>query len=117
MRSAGRTRSAACRTRCACRPPSSAISTPTARRCRRWSGEPVGDGALQATQAGNQLLALQAQQLADLTALVAANGRAQALSDAERAAAAEQGQEQRRRFLTPGSGYQPGNAQMFHGNN
>ncbi|MCZ8150182.1 MAG: P-type conjugative transfer protein TrbJ, partial [Roseomonas sp.] len=74
-------------------------------------------GALQATQAGNQLLALQAQQLADLTALVAANGRAQALSDAERAAAAAQGQEQRRRFLTPGSGYQPGNAKMFHGNN
>lgn len=74
-------------------------------------------GALQATQAGNQLLALQAQQLADLTALVAANGRAQALTDAERAAAAAQGQEQRQRFLTPGSGYQPGNAQMFHGNN
>ena len=34
---------------------------------------------------------------------------------AERAAAAEQGREQRRRFLTPGSGYQPGNAQMFYG--
>ena len=74
-------------------------------------------GALQATQAGNQLLALQAQQLADLTAVVAANGRAQALSDAERAAAAAQGQEQRRRFLTPGTGYQPGNAQMFHNGN
>ena len=73
-------------------------------------------GALQATQAGNQLLALQAQQLADLTAVVAANGRAQSLSEAERAAAAEQGREQRRRFLTPGTGYQPGNAQMFHGN-
>jgi P-type conjugative transfer protein TrbJ len=70
-------------------------------------------GALQATQAGNQLLALQAQQLADLTALVAASGRAQALSGAEQAAAAEQGREQRRRFLTPGAGYQPGNAQMF----
>ena len=74
-------------------------------------------GALQATQAGNQLLALQAQQLADLTAVVAANGRAQALSDAERAAAAEQGREQRRRFLTPGTGYQPGSAKMFYGNN
>lgn len=72
-------------------------------------------GALQATQAGNQLLALQAQQLADLTAVVAANGRAQALTDAERAAAAEQGREQRRRFLTPGAGYQPGNARMFPG--
>ena len=31
-------------------------------------------GALQATQAGNQLAALQAQQLADLTAAVAAQG-------------------------------------------
>jgi P-type conjugative transfer protein TrbJ len=74
-------------------------------------------GALQATQAGNQLLALQAQQLADLTALLAANGRADALSAAERAAAAEQGREQRRRFLTPGTGYQPGNAQMFNKGN
>ncbi|MCX5512882.1 P-type conjugative transfer protein TrbJ [Kaistia algarum] len=72
-------------------------------------------GALQATQAGNQLLALQTQQLADLTAVIAANGRAQALNDAERAAAAEQGREQRRRFLTPGAGYQPGNARMFPG--
>jgi P-type conjugative transfer protein TrbJ len=74
-------------------------------------------GALQATQAGNQLLALQAQQLADLTAVVAANGRAQALAEAERAAAAEQGREQRRRFLTPGYGYQPGNARMFQSGN
>ena len=74
-------------------------------------------GALQAAQAGNQLLALQAQQLADLTAVVAANGRAQSLSEAERAAAAEQGREQRRRFLTPGVGYQPGNARMFPNGN
>jgi len=73
-------------------------------------------GALQATQAGNQLLALQAQQLSDLTAVVAANGRAQALQSAKQAAAAEQGREQRRRFLTPGSGYQAGSAQMFYGN-
>ncbi|ODT81430.1 MAG: P-type conjugative transfer protein TrbJ [Pelagibacterium sp. SCN 64-44] len=74
-------------------------------------------GALQATQAGNQLLALQSQQLSDLIALLAANGRAGALTEAERAAAAEQGREQRRRFLTPGSGYQPGNAQMFGNGN
>ena len=74
-------------------------------------------GALQAAQAGNQLLALQAQQLADLTALLAANGRAQALQSAEQATAAEQGREQRRRFLTPGTGYQPGNAKMFYGGN
>ena len=74
-------------------------------------------GALQATQAGNQILALQSQQLSDLVALLAANGRAGALTEAERAAAAEQGREQRRRFLTPGSGYQPGNAQMFNNGN
>ncbi|MGD9919753.1 MAG: P-type conjugative transfer protein TrbJ [Paenirhodobacter sp.] len=71
-------------------------------------------GALQATQAGNQLLALQAQQIADLTAVTAANGRAEALAEAERAAAAEQGRVQRERFLTPGTGYQPGSVQMFH---
>ncbi|RRN63930.1 P-type conjugative transfer protein TrbJ [Caulobacter sp. 602-1] len=44
-------------------------------------------GALQAAQAGNQLLALQAQQLSALTAVVVANGRAQALEAADRAAA------------------------------
>ncbi|BCG83633.1 P-type conjugative transfer protein TrbJ [Mesorhizobium sp. 113-3-3] len=71
-------------------------------------------GALQATQAGNQLLALQGQQLADLTAVVAANGRAQALTEAERAAAVDQGREQRRRFLAPGSGYEAGSVQMFN---
>ncbi|MCC2106482.1 MAG: P-type conjugative transfer protein TrbJ [Hyphomicrobiales bacterium] len=74
-------------------------------------------GALQATQAGNQLLALQSQQLSDLVALISANGRAGALTEAERSAAAEQGREQRRRFLTPGGGYQPGNAQMFNNGN
>jgi P-type conjugative transfer protein TrbJ len=70
-------------------------------------------GGLQATQAGNQLLALHAQQLGDLTAVVAAQGRAQNLETAQRAAAQEQGREQLRRFLTPGQGYQPGNARMF----
>lgn len=74
-------------------------------------------GALQAAQAGNQLLALQSQQLSDLVALISANGRSAALTEAERAAAADQGREQRRRFLTPGSGYQPGNAQMFGNGN
>jgi P-type conjugative transfer protein TrbJ len=74
-------------------------------------------GALQAAQAGNQLLALQSQQLSDLVALLAANGRADALTEAERTAAAEQGREQRRRFLTPGAGYQPGNVQMFNSGN
>lgn len=44
-------------------------------------------GGLQAAQAGNQLLALQSQMLADLIALSAAQGRAQALEAADRAAA------------------------------
>ncbi|MBZ9791630.1 P-type conjugative transfer protein TrbJ [Rhizobium sp. 3T7] len=74
-------------------------------------------GALQATQAGNQLLALQSQQLSDLVAVLAANGRAGTLTEAERAAAAQQGREQRRRFLTPGSSYTPGNARMFNTGN
>ena len=74
-------------------------------------------GALQATQAGNQLIALQSQQLSDLIAVISANGRADALTEAERATAAEQGRIQRERFLTPGTGYQPGNARMFNNGN
>jgi type IV secretion system protein TrbJ len=72
-------------------------------------------GALQATQAGNQLVALQTQQLTDLTALLAAQGRAEALEQARQAASQEQAREQLRRFLTPGAGYQPTAVQMFHG--
>jgi P-type conjugative transfer protein TrbJ len=71
-------------------------------------------GALQAAQAGNQLAALQAQQLADLTAAVAAQGRAQSLETAQRTSAQDQGREQLRRFLTPGVGYQTTSVQMFH---
>ena len=71
-------------------------------------------GALQASQAGNQLLALQAQQLADLTAAVASQGRAQNLEAAQRSVAQDQGREQLRRFLTPGQGYQSTTVQMFH---
>ena len=71
-------------------------------------------GALQSSQAGNQLLALQTQQLADLTATVAAQGRAQSLESVQRTAAQDQGREQLRRFLTRGKGYQPTTVQMFH---
>ncbi len=71
-------------------------------------------GALQASQAGNQLLGLQAQQLADLTAAVAAQGRAQNLETAQRTTAQDQGREQLRRFLAPSRGYQPSIVRMFH---
>lgn len=71
-------------------------------------------GALQAAQAGNQLLALQSQQLSDLLVLLATQGRAQTLEAAQRAAAQDQAREQLRRFLAPGAGYQPGSAKMFN---
>jgi type IV secretion system protein TrbJ len=71
-------------------------------------------GALQAAQAGNQLLALQAQQLGDLTAALAAQGRAQSLEAAARTASQDQAREQLRRFLTPRYGYQPSTVRMFH---
>lgn len=69
-------------------------------------------GALQATQAGNQLLALQSQQLADLTAMLAAQGRAEALEQARAAAAEDQAREHFRRFMTR-QGYQPQNVSLF----
>lgn len=71
-------------------------------------------GALQATQAGNQLLALQSKQLADLTALLAAQGRADALEQARQAESAAEAKERLRRFLGTGQGYQPQAVQMFY---
>lgn len=70
-------------------------------------------GALQAAQAGNQLLAVQSQQLSDLTATMATLGRAQSLDAANAAAAKAQAREQLRRFLTPGRGYVATSVQMF----
>ncbi len=55
-------------------------------------------GALQAAQAGNQLLALQSQQLADLTAAMVAQGRAQSIEAARNAATEAEGRERFRRF-------------------
>ena len=81
---------------------------------RLVSASQSATGALQAAQAGNQLLALQTQQLADLTALIAAQSRAQALDSARSAASQAQAREQLRRFLAPGTGYQPHPARMFH---
>jgi P-type conjugative transfer protein TrbJ len=70
-------------------------------------------GILQATQAGNQLLALQSQQLTDLSAMIAAQGRAAALEQADRAASRAQAQEQFRRFMDRRQGYQPQPVEMF----
>jgi type IV secretion system protein TrbJ len=71
-------------------------------------------GALQAAQSGNQLVALQTTQLADLTAVMAAIARAQSLEGARNVANQAQAQQQLSNFLSYGPGYQPGSAQMFH---
>ena len=71
-------------------------------------------GALQATQAGNQLVALQTKQLADLTGVMAAIARAQSLEGARSVENQAQAQAQTNNFLNYGAGYQAGTAQMFH---
>ncbi len=68
---------------------------------------------LQATQAGNELLAVQARQMADLTAMLAAQGRAEALEQSRRAAAEAQAREQFGRFMK-GNGYSPSTVKMFN---
>ena len=69
-------------------------------------------GVLQATQAGNQLLAVQAQQMSDLVAMLAAQGRADALEQARVAAEHEEARERFTRFMSTG-GYQPHSVTMF----
>ena len=71
-------------------------------------------GILQATQAGNQLVALQTRQLLDLTALIAAHSRAQSLAGARTTASDAQAQVQFNQFLSNGQSYQPQTVQMFH---
>jgi len=71
-------------------------------------------GALQAAQSGNQLVALQTRQLADLTGVMAAIARAQSLEGARNVENELQAQQQLATFLNYGPGYQPGSAQMFH---
>ena len=71
-------------------------------------------GMLQATQAGNQLVALQTRQLLDLTALIAAQSRAQSLAGARTTASDAQAQAQFNQFLSNGQSYQPQTVQMFH---
>lgn len=71
-------------------------------------------GALQAAQSGNQLVALETKQLADLTAVMAAIARAQSLEGARTVESQEQAQQQTTRFLNYGTGYQAGSVQMFH---
>jgi P-type conjugative transfer protein TrbJ len=78
------------------------------------SSSQSASGALQAAQSGNQLTALAVQQLADLTAVIAAMARAQSLDGARKVEDQAEAQQQIINFLNYGAGYQPGSAQMFH---
>lgn len=91
------------------------ISTNSSAMSSLVSASQSATGALQAAQAGNQLLALQSQQLSDLVAVLAAKGRADALEQARAAATESQGAQQYKLFSTR-SGYVPGNVTMFSGN-
>jgi P-type conjugative transfer protein TrbJ len=79
------------------------------------SASQFATGALQAAQAGNQLLGLQSQQLSDLVAVLAAKSRADALEQARTASAEAQGQQQYKTFSTR-TGYVPSAVTMFSGN-
>src|SRR5580658_2346086 len=70
-------------------------------------------GALQASQSGNQLLALIAKELADLTAVVAAQSRAEALSAADKATAPADAQVRFSQFMAGGP-YTPAAVSMYH---
>ncbi len=72
-------------------------------------------GALQATQATNQLLALQSRQLIQSQQLQAAQGRATALEQARVVAAEERARAQRRRFMTERTPYTGEPVRLFGG--
>lgn len=71
------------------------------------------EGALQAVQATNQLLALQAKQSIQAQQLQITQNRAIALELARQAAAAEEARELRRRFMGTGTPYTPQPVQFY----
>ena len=91
-----------------------ALDTTRAETSTLVTSSQSAEGILQATQAGNQLIALQTRQLADLAALIAAQSRAQSLDGARAIVNQEQARLQLDRFLHNGRGYQPRTVQMFH---
>ena len=91
-----------------------ALETSRAETSGLISSSQSATGILQASQAGNQLIALQTRQLVDLTALMAAQSRAQSLDGARLAANQEQARAQLDQFLTASRGYQAQTVQMFH---
>ena len=78
------------------------------------SSSQSASGALQAAQSGNQLAALQTNQLADLTAVISAMARAQSLAGARKVESQAQAQQQLNNFLDGGQGYLPQPVTLFH---
>jgi P-type conjugative transfer protein TrbJ len=78
------------------------------------SASQSASGALEATQSGNQLMALQTKQLADLTAVMASIARAQSLEAARTIESQAQAAQQRKNFLNYGNGYEAEPVEMFH---
>ncbi|WP_408870965.1 P-type conjugative transfer protein TrbJ [Acetobacter fabarum] len=76
------------------------------------SSSQTSTGAVQAAQAGNQLLALQSRQLSDIQAELAANGRATALQQAREAATEAESVAQYQHFSRHDA-YVPGTVSMF----
>ncbi|RRV30953.1 P-type conjugative transfer protein TrbJ [Stutzerimonas stutzeri] len=70
-------------------------------------------GALQATQATNQLLALQAKQVIQAQQLAIAQHRAVTIGQARQVAAEHEAREQRKRFMASGASYAPRPVRVF----
>lgn len=70
-------------------------------------------GALQATQATNQLLALQAKQVIQAQQLTIAQHRAESIGQARQVAAEHEAREQRKRFMASGTPYAPRPVRVF----
>lgn len=90
------------------------ISTNSSAMTSLVSASQSATGALQAAQAGNQILALQSQQLSDLVAVIAAKGRADALTQADTATTEAESQALYSQFSTLNA-YVPGTVTMFNG--
>ncbi|MCQ4298145.1 P-type conjugative transfer protein TrbJ [Pseudomonas stutzeri] len=70
-------------------------------------------GALQASQATNQLLALQAKQVIQAQQLAIAQHRAVSIGQARQVAAEHEAREQRKRFMSIGTSYSPRPIRLF----
>lgn len=70
-------------------------------------------GALQASQATNQLLALQAKQVIQAQQLAIAQHRAVSIGQARQVAAEHEAREQRKRFMASGTSYSPHPVRVF----